>query len=176
MGCRAQGRENFFWDGGNSHPRNYWTILAEEHKRWAIAPYPSRLKATYYERGFGKMMPAVGLRPSPPARTSPARFFFEHGFFDRTKIPEERVPPFDTFALSSAPPAPRPKDRPADSHRAGAVFSLRKGTPLSSWKVFPPRGQKNSDGSIGPHPDVFENVADHHPKEFRFADRLGCRP
>jgi starch synthase len=109
-----------FVDGGNSHPKNFWTILAEEHKRWNC-PYPPVSKH-YYERAL-EMMDHVDYVLSPSAHVTNS--FLENGFKPEQIL--RNIYPVNTSCFNP-PTQPRPKERPFTIIAPGSL-SLRKGTP-----------------------------------------------
>ncbi len=109
-----------FLDGGNSHPENYWRIVAEEHARWdcPLPPFPRN----WYELSKA-MMPLVDYVLSPSSYVT--RSFLERGFKPEQILRNVYPVNLDCFR----PPAePRPKERPLTIISTGAP-SLRKGTP-----------------------------------------------
>lgn len=117
-----------FLDGGNSHPENFWTILAEEHARWNC-PYPPVAKH-HYKRAL-EMMPDVDYVLSPSSYVS--RSFLTRGFKPDQII--RNVYPLD-LSCFYPPKGPRPKDRPLTVISTGGL-SLRKGSPylLEGFKL-----------------------------------------
>lgn len=109
-----------FLDGGNSHPDNFWTILAEEHARWNC-PYPPVAKH-HYKRAL-EMMPDVDYVLSPS--TYVTRSFLTRGFKPDQII--RNVYPLD-LSCFYPPKEPRPANRPLTLIAPGSL-SLRKGTP-----------------------------------------------
>jgi glycosyltransferase involved in cell wall biosynthesis len=113
---------------GNSHPENFWEIVAEEHRRWK-SPYPPI--PPHWNRRAREMMEDVDLVLSPSSYVSES--FLTRGF------PPERilrnVYPVD---LSYFHPAnlPRPKTRPLTIVSTGSL-SLRKGSPylLEAFRI-----------------------------------------
>jgi glycosyltransferase involved in cell wall biosynthesis len=121
--CFKFARENggkTFLDGGNSHPENFWNIIAEEHRRWNC-PYPP-VARHHYERSLA-MMEHVDFVLSPSAFVT--RSFLERGF-----KPEQILRNVYPVNLSCFAPArePRPCVRPLTLVCTGSL-SLRKGTP-----------------------------------------------
>ena len=117
--ARQHGGKTFL-DGGNSHPENFWTILAEEHARWKC-PYPPVAKH-HYKRAL-EMMPDVDYVLSPSTYVS--RSFLTRGFKPEQII--RNVYPLD-LSCFYPPKEPRPADRPLILIAPGSQ-SLRKGTP-----------------------------------------------
>jgi glycosyltransferase involved in cell wall biosynthesis len=109
-----------FLDGGNSHPDNYWTILAEEHRRWKCS-YPP-MPRHHYERSVA-MMEHVDYVLSPSSYVT--KSFLARGF-----KPEQILRNVYPVKLSCFSPArePRPASRPLTLICTGSL-SLRKGTP-----------------------------------------------
>jgi len=109
-----------FLDGGNSHPENFWSIIAEEHRRWSC-PYPP-VARHHYERSLA-MMADVDFVLSPS--TFVTRSFLERGF-----KPEQILRNVYPVNLSCFAPActTRPASRPLTLICTGSL-SLRKGTP-----------------------------------------------
>lgn len=68
-----------FLDGGNSHPDNFWDIIAEEHRRWNC-PYPP-VPRHHYERSVA-MMEHVDYVLSP---SSTSQNLFWRGASNRNK-------------------------------------------------------------------------------------------
>ena len=107
-------------DGGNSHPENFWTVVAEEHARWGISdePYPRK-----WNEGGLRSVELTDWIFSPSAYVT--RSFIERGF------PVERVLhlpyPVDLGNFSPEPPVAIP-DSPLRVICTGGV-SLRKGFP-----------------------------------------------
>lgn len=121
--CFRWARQNggkTFLDGGNSHPENYWNILAEENKRWNCRELP--IARHHYERARA-MMADVDFVLSPSTWVS--KSFLERGFKPDQIL--RNVYPID-ISCFKPPAAPRPKDRPLTIIAPGSL-SLRKGTP-----------------------------------------------
>lgn len=116
---RAHGGRTFL-DGGNSHPENYWAVLAEEYARWdcRMQPFPRN----WYERSMA-MMPSVDYVLSPSSHVT--KSFLARGF-----RPEQILRNVYPVNLDCFRPAtdPRPANRPLTLISTGAP-SLRKGTP-----------------------------------------------
>lgn len=117
-----------FVDAGNSHPENFWEILAEEHRRWKC-PLPP--VAPHWNRRSIEMMPLVDYVLSPSQYVTCS--FLERGF------PADRilrnVYPIDLACF--APPAePRSQGRPLRVI-CTSQLSLRKGTPylLEAFRI-----------------------------------------
>lgn len=117
--ARAHGGKTFL-DGGNSHPENYWSILAEEHRRWNC-PYPPT-PPHHYRRSM-EMMEHVDFVLSPSS-------YVTNSFLARGFKPEQILKNIYPADLSLFKPGgrPRPKDRPLTIINTGSL-SLRKGTP-----------------------------------------------
>lgn len=114
---RAGGRT--FLDGGNSHPRNFWEILEEEHRRWGCAAPPI---ARHHYRRMLQTVDETDFVLSPSSFVT--RSFLERGF--RPEQVLRNVYPLD---LSCFTPSPEPRpDRPLTIISTGSL-SLRKGTP-----------------------------------------------
>jgi glycosyltransferase involved in cell wall biosynthesis len=109
-----------FLDGGNSHPDNFWTILAEEHRRWKC-PYPP-MPRHHYQRSVA-MMEHVDY-------VLAASKFVAQSFSERGFKPEQLLPHLRPVKLSVFKPAAgeRPKNRPLTLISTGALC-LRKGSP-----------------------------------------------
>lgn len=111
---------NTLLDGGNSHPRQFWDIVEEEHRRWgaAVDPYPR----SWNRRGIESVELADWIF-SPSSYVS--RSFTERGF------PAERVLslpyPIDLSDFSPDPEGKVPEG-PLKVVCTGGV-SLRKGFP-----------------------------------------------
>ncbi len=105
---------------GNSHPDNFWNILAEEHRRWNCPDPP--VARHYYKRGKA-MLEDVDYVLSPSSWVS--KSFLERGF-----RPEQIIRDLYPVDLScfNPNPAPRDKNRPLTVISTG-MLSLRKGTP-----------------------------------------------
>ncbi len=117
--AREHGGKTFL-DGGNSHPENYWNVVAEEHARWGcpIPPFPRG-----WHRLALEMMPLVDFVLSPSSYVT--RSFLERGFKPEQIIRNVYPINLDCFR---PPTSPRPKERPFTVISTGAP-SLRKGTP-----------------------------------------------
>ena len=109
-----------FLDGGNSHPDNFWDIIAEEHRRWNC-PYPP-VPRHHYERSVA-MMEHVDYVLSPSSYVT--KSFLARGF-----KPEQILRNVYPVNLSCFSPAreSRPLSRPLTLICTGSL-SLRKGTP-----------------------------------------------
>jgi glycosyltransferase involved in cell wall biosynthesis len=116
---QANGGKTFL-DGGNSHPENFWNIIAEEHHRWNCS-YPP-MPRYFYERAV-MMMEHVDYVLSPSAYVT--RSFLARGF--RPEQILRNVYPVDLSCFSPAR-EPRPAARPLTLICTGSL-SLRKGTP-----------------------------------------------
>lgn len=116
---RQQGGKTFL-DGGNSHPKEFWSILVEEHKRWNC-PHPP-VARHYYERAL-EMMPHVDYVLSPSAHVT--RSFLQNGFRPGQIL--KNIYPVDLSCFRPSP-VPRDKTRPLTVICTGAL-SLRKGCP-----------------------------------------------
>jgi glycosyltransferase involved in cell wall biosynthesis len=107
-------------DGGNSHPANFWSIVAEEHARWGSKtdPYPRK----WYERGLRSVdLTDWVFSPSNYVTQS----FIEKGF------PAERILylPYPVDISNFSPtPAVSTRDSQLRVVCTGGV-SLRKGFP-----------------------------------------------
>ena len=109
-----------FLDGGNSHPENFWNIIAEEHRRWNC-PYPP-VARHHYERSLA-MMADVDFVLSPSHYVSQS--FLARGF----KPAQILYQPYPVdLELFRPAPKPRPQNRPLTIINTGSL-SLRKGTP-----------------------------------------------
>ncbi len=109
-----------FLDGGNSHPENFWTIIAEENRRWNCS-YPP-MPRHHYERSVA-MMEHVDYVLSPSS-------YVTQSFLARGFKPEQilrNVYPVDLSCFSPTR-EPRPAARPLTLICTGSL-SLRKGTP-----------------------------------------------
>ena len=109
-----------FLDGGNSHPENFWNIIAEEHRRWNC-PYPP-VARHHYER-------ALAMLADVDFVLSPSRFVTQ-SFLERGFQPEQILRNIYPVNLTCFTPArePRPAARPLTLVCTGSL-SLRKGTP-----------------------------------------------
>lgn len=111
---------NVFLDARNSHPSNFWSLIAEEHARWDCKLPP------IWPRHHFRQQRSVALADYILA---PSRFvadsFVERGF------PRERVfrlpYPVD-LSLFQPPFQPRPSNRPLTIVSSG-LLTLRKGSP-----------------------------------------------
>jgi glycosyltransferase involved in cell wall biosynthesis len=107
-------------DGGNSHPANFWEIVADEHARWGVKadPYPRK-----WNLGGLQSVELTDWVFSPSSYVS--KSFIEKGF------PANRVLslpyPIDLSLFSPNPPIDI-KDSPLKVVCTGGV-SLRKGFP-----------------------------------------------
>ena len=117
--AREQGGKTFL-DGGNSHPRHFWDLLEDEHRRWncelpPIAPH-------HHERSLA-MMADVDYVLSPSQ-------FVTQSFLDNGFTPDQILKSVYPVDLSCFQPAaePRPKSRPLRIISTGTL-SLRKGSP-----------------------------------------------
>jgi glycosyltransferase involved in cell wall biosynthesis len=117
--ARAEGGRTLV-DGGNSHPKNFWTILSEEHKRWNCPNPP--VSKHYYRRAL-EMMEHVDYVLSPSAHVT--RSFLDNGF--RPEQILKNIYPVDLSCFKPAA-APRDKNRPLTVICTG-MLSLRKGCP-----------------------------------------------
>ena len=116
---RERGGKTFL-DAGNSHPENYWNILAEEHRRWNIPDPP--IARHHYERSKA-MMGDVDYVLSPS--TFVTRSFLERAFKPAQIL--KNVYPVDLSCFKPSEVS-REKNRPLTIVSTGAL-SLRKGTP-----------------------------------------------
>jgi glycosyltransferase involved in cell wall biosynthesis len=146
---RRRGGKTFV-DGGNSHPKDFWSVLAEEHKRWNC-PYPP-VSRHYYERALD-MMDYVDYVLSPSAHVTSS--FLKNGFKPEQIL--KNVYPVDTSCFRP-PDRPRPKDRPLTLIAPGSL-SLRKGTPylLEAFRLVV---KKIPTARLVLIRVVFENVAE----------------
>jgi starch synthase len=105
---------------GNSHPEQFWDILAEEHRRWKCADPPV---ARHYTERARAMLPDVDYVLAPSSWVS--RSFLERGF-----RPEQIIRDIYPVDLSCFKPGttPRDRNRPLTIISTG-MLSLRKGTP-----------------------------------------------
>jgi glycosyltransferase involved in cell wall biosynthesis len=116
---RTHGGKTFL-DGGNSHPENFWAILAEEHRRWDCPTTPVALH--HYERSRA-MMEDVDFVLSPSN-------YVTQSFLTRGFKPEQilrNVYPVN-LGLFQPRTRPRPENQPVTIINTGSL-SLRKGTP-----------------------------------------------
>jgi glycosyltransferase involved in cell wall biosynthesis len=116
---RAHGGKTLL-SAGNSHPENFWNIVAEEHQRWR-SPYPPI--PPHWSRRAREMMEDVDYVLSPSS-------YVTNSFLTRGFKPEQilkNVYPLD-LSLFQPSAEPRPKDRPLTIINTGSL-SLRKGTP-----------------------------------------------
>ncbi len=116
---RANGGKTFL-DAGNSHPRFFWELLSEEHRRWN-SPHPPI--ARYYHERSVAMMEDVDYVLA--ASSFVARSFLERGFKPETILPHSRPINFQDFQPARQE---RPKNRPLTLINTGSL-SLRKGSP-----------------------------------------------
>ena len=115
---RQRGGQTFL-DAGNSHPKNFWKIISDEHHKWGCRYPPVSL--AHYRRSLAMMEDVDWV-------LAPSRFvedsFLQNGF-SKTQI--LRIP--YATDLSVFQPAPsRPASRPFTVINTGGL-SLRKGTP-----------------------------------------------
>ena len=124
-------------DAGNSHPRNFWNIVSDEHARWGVKddPYPKK----WYERGLRSVeLTDWVFSPSSYVTNS----FIAEGF------PEERILylpyPIDLQDFSPNPAEETPLS-PLRVICTGGV-SLRKGFPylLEAMRII----RKNQDAIL----------------------------
>jgi glycosyltransferase involved in cell wall biosynthesis len=116
---RAHGGKTLL-SAGNSHPENFWNIVAEEHQRWH-SPYPPI--PPHWNRRAREMMAETDYILSPSS-------YVTNSFLTRGFRPEQilkNVYPVD-LSLFQPSAQPRPKDRPLTIINTGSL-SLRKGTP-----------------------------------------------
>ncbi len=116
---RSHGGKTFY-SAGNSHPRNLWSIVEEEHKRWDCPQPPY---ARFQHQRVLAMIPMVDYVLSPSSFVT--RSFLAQGF--RPEQILRNVYPLD-LAHFTPRTAPRPKARPLSVISTGSL-SLRKGTP-----------------------------------------------
>lgn len=118
-----------FLDGGNSHPENYRSVLAEEYERWGCKLDP--LPGIWNQRSI-EMMPHVDYVLSPSAYVT--KSFLDRGF--RTEQILQNIYPLDLSCFSPRT-IPRGKDQPLTIISTGAP-SLRKGTPylLDAFRII----------------------------------------
>ena len=109
-----------FLDGGNSHPENFWQIIAEEHRRWNC-PYPP-IALHHYERAKA-ILENVDYVFAPSSFV--ANSFLERGFSPDRVL--RNIYPIDLSCFAPRT-TPRPKDQPLRVINTGGV-TLRKGTP-----------------------------------------------
>lgn len=109
-----------FLDARNSHPSNFWSLIAEEHARWGCKLPP------IWPRHHLRQQRSVALADYILA---PSRFVADS--FVKRGFPKERVfrlpYPVD-LSLFQPPSTPRPKDRPLTLVSSG-LLTLRKGSP-----------------------------------------------
>jgi len=108
-----------FLDAGNSHPKNFWKIVSDEHRRWGC-PFPP-VSPAHYRRAL-TMMKEVDwvLAPSRFVEES----FLQNGFSSKQIF---RIP-YATDLSVFQPGPPRPSDRPFTVVNTGRLC-FRKGTP-----------------------------------------------
>ena len=116
---RERGGKTFL-DAGNSHPKEFWNMLTEEHKRWHCS-YPP-VSRHYYERALD-MLPHVDYVLSPSEHVT--RSFLANGFRPQQIL--KNIYPVDTSCFHP-PTTPRVAGRPLTVIAPGSL-SLRKGTP-----------------------------------------------
>jgi len=153
-------------DGGNSHPANFWSIVAEEHARWGMSkvdPYPRK----WYERGLHSVeLTDWVFSPSSYVTNS----FIAKGF------PAERVLalpyPIDLTDFSPDPPVEIPAS-PLRVVCTGGV-SLRKGFPylLEAMRII----RKDRDAVLmlteGVHPSMLTLMERYQDIPIDWAPRL----
>jgi alpha-maltose-1-phosphate synthase len=109
-----------FLDAGNSHPKQFWDIMTEEHRVWGFDAPP--VARHHFFRSM-RMMESVDYIFSPSNYVTDS--FLQRGF------PAERIlhlPYAVNFEHFSPPPFSRPSSRPLSVICTGAV-SFRKGAP-----------------------------------------------
>jgi glycosyltransferase involved in cell wall biosynthesis len=118
-----------FLDAGNSHPENFWSLLAEEHQRWGCPTPP--VARHHYERACA-MMEDVDYVLSPSSYVSQS--FLARGFKPDQIL--KNVYPVD-LACFKPEAAPPDRNRPLTLINTGSL-SLRKGTPylLEAFRII----------------------------------------
>jgi glycosyltransferase involved in cell wall biosynthesis len=113
---------------GNSHPENFWEVVAEEHRRWKN-PYPPI--PPHWNRRAREMMGDVDLVLSPSSYVTDS--FLTRGF--RPERILSNVYPVDLTCFQPTT-TERPKDRPL-TIISTASLSLRKGSPylLEAFRI-----------------------------------------
>ena len=109
-----------FLDAGNSHPRQFWELIQEEHRRWKVDRPPIALHQ--YDRSLA-MMEETDYALSPS--TYVTQSFLRHGMAAERILPIHYPIDFSHFFPA---PEPRPPARPFTLVNTGSL-SLRKGTP-----------------------------------------------
>lgn len=118
-----------FLDGGNSHPENYWNVLAGEYAKWKCPLDP--VPRNWYERSKA-MMPLVDYVLSPSS-------YVTNSFLTRGFRPEQILQNIYPLDLSCFSPRKTPRDK---SQRLTIIStgapSLRKGTPylLDAFRII----------------------------------------
>lgn len=117
---RAHGGKTLL-SAGNSHPENFWDIVAEEHQRWKC-PYPA--VPPHWNRRAREMMADVDYVLSPSS-------YVTNSFLTRGFKPEQIIKNVYPVDLSCFYPSTqhRPTSRPL-SIICTASLSLRKGSPF----------------------------------------------
>jgi glycosyltransferase involved in cell wall biosynthesis len=116
---RAHGGKTLL-EAGNSHIKDFWETISEEHRRWNC-PYPP-FAVHWYERARA-MLDETDYVLSPSS-------YVTNSFLARGFQPDQilkNVYPVD-LSLFQPSARPRPKDRPLTIINTGSL-SLRKGTP-----------------------------------------------
>jgi glycosyltransferase involved in cell wall biosynthesis len=118
-----------FLDGGNSHPENYWNVLAEEYARWDCPLDP--MPRNWFERSKATM-PLGDYILSPSSYVT--KSFRARGF--RPDQILQNIYPLDLICFSPRT-TPRHKAQPLTIISTGAP-SLRKGTPylLEAFRII----------------------------------------
>ncbi len=117
--ARQHGGKTFV-EAGNSHPRNFWEIMSEEHQRWNCSTPP--MPPHWYDRSV-RMMDLTDYVIAPSQYV--AQSFLARGFSDDQVL----LAPYPVDLSCFKPPTePRPKERPLTIISTG-MLSLRKGTP-----------------------------------------------
>ncbi len=117
--CKEHGGTTFL-DAQNSHPRVFWDLLMEEHKKWG-SPYPPVAKH-FNDRGLESVKRSdYVFACSPFVRDS----FLEQGLEPRRVLLYDQPVNLGWF---KPPTDPRPASRPLTLLNTGALC-LRKGTP-----------------------------------------------
>jgi len=144
-----------FLDGGNSHPENFWTVIAEEHRRWncPLPPYARH----HHERALA-MLEHTDFVLSPSSYVT--RSFVERGF-DPARI-LRNVYPLDLACFTPAR-EPRPASRPLTVISTGAP-SLRKGTPylLDAFRTIVKAEPRARLLLTGPPPEQLKPILARH--------------
>jgi glycosyltransferase involved in cell wall biosynthesis len=153
-------------DAGNSHFKNYWTIVSEEHQRWgeSVLPFPRK----WYERGLQSIeLTDWVFSPSSYVKKS----YLAQGF------PEERILhlPYPVNLRQFSPQGDTaPQKGPIRVICTGGV-SLRKGFPylLEAVRILGKNHEVELLLTEGVHGSMTKIMAGYHDLKIHWAPRLG---